>query len=151
MHKVEDFGLNYEVVMAVVSESLCRCGSGKNYNSCCQPLHQGGMPPTALALMRSRYVAYAMGNVDYIVKTTHAENSQAHLPLHFQKRQILKFCQSTEFRGLEILEVQEGISSSMVTFRAVLSQKGADCSFIEKSLFKKENGFWFYLKGEVAF
>jgi len=132
-------------------KALCRCGSGENYGHCCLPLHQGRAPKNALALMRSRYTAYSLGDVDYILKTTHVDNPQAHLPVEFQKKQILKFCQSTDFNGLEILDVQEGDPLSTVTFRALLSQDNADCSFIEKSLFKKENNFWFYLKGEVAF
>lgn len=132
-------------------KALCRCGSGESYGHCCLPLHQGGLPPSALALMRSRYTAYTLGDADYILKTTHADNPQAHLPVDFQKEQILKFCQSTDFKGLEILEVQEGDLVSTVTFRANLFQDKTDCSFIEKSHFKKENNFWFYLKGEFAF
>ena len=124
--------------------ALCRCGSGESYGHCCLSYHQGSAPPNALALMRSRYTAYSLSEVDYILKTTHAENPQAHLPIKFQKEQILKFCQCTSFNGLEILDVQEGDPLSFVTFRALLSQGGTDCSFTEKSLFKKENDFWFY-------
>ena len=35
------------------------------------------MPPTAEALMRSRYSAYNKGLVQYVVDTTHPENPMA--------------------------------------------------------------------------
>ena len=81
---------------------------GKSYGHCCLSYHQGNAPPNALFLMRLAIQLYSLSEVDYILKTTHAENPQAHLPIKFQKEQILKFCQCTSLNGLEILHVQEG-------------------------------------------
>ncbi|MDR1126989.1 MAG: SEC-C domain-containing protein, partial [Treponema sp.] len=48
----------------------CPCGSGKQYTDCCEPFILGVQKPlTAEALMRSRYTAYTVHAVDYIVST----------------------------------------------------------------------------------
>ena len=52
--------------------SACPCGSGLPYAGCCGPLHQGErVAETAEALMRSRYSAFAVGDVAYLVRTWH--------------------------------------------------------------------------------
>jgi SEC-C motif-containing protein len=46
----------------------CPCSSGKDFASCCEPiLTRKQKAKTAEQLMRSRYTAYATGNVDWIV------------------------------------------------------------------------------------
>ncbi len=111
---------------------LCRCGSKKLYAECCGPYHEGQEVPTALALMRSRYCAYALGLVDYILETS--------LPPPL-KKDIESFCKETVFKGLEILEATE----NTVTFRVSISQEGKDFSYVEKSYFKKVGDQWKYL------
>jgi SEC-C motif domain protein len=118
----------------------CPCCSGKNYEVCCKPFHDGLPAPTPLALMRSRYAGYALGLFDYILKTTHPKNSQ---PRSIEETK--KFCREVEFRGLEILNAGE----NTVTFRAILFLDGEDCSFTEKSLFEKVDGKWLYLSGTI--
>ncbi|MCH9609826.1 MAG: hypothetical protein S4CHLAM45_09110 [Chlamydiales bacterium] len=112
----------------------CPCHSGKPYETCCAPYHNGEAPPSPLALMRSRYSGYALGNIDYILKTgVQDENS---------RKGLEHFCNETQFVGLEILEE----SGNTVTFKAILERDGVDTSFIEKSLFEKRDGRWIYLK-----
>jgi len=128
-------------------EASCPCGSGETYGRCCQVSHQGEAK-NVLALMRSRYCAYALGLADYILRTTHPQNHEAAKPLEERKKDIEQFCRMTVFKGLQILDVQEGDARSTVTFRAFLSQAGKDFSFKEKSTFEKVLGGWLYLKGE---
>lgn len=118
---------------------MCPCHSGKEYSACCAPYHEGVPPPTPTDLMRSRYSAYALGKVEYIIATTHSEHSDQKLSLKKREQQIKTFCNSTEFTGLDILEATE----NTVTFRAYLGKKG---SFTEKSEFAQENGVWKYKK-----
>ena len=48
----------------------CPCGLGETLESCCGPyLKHEKKPPTAEALMRARYTAYATGDVDFIVES----------------------------------------------------------------------------------
>ncbi|ABF06997.1 SEC-C motif domain protein [Cupriavidus metallidurans] len=50
----------------------CPCGNGA-YDTCCGRFHRGeASPPTAEALMRSRYSAYVLGDVSWLRQTWHA-------------------------------------------------------------------------------
>ena len=129
--------------------SLCRCESGKKYAECCQPCHEGKPAASALGLMRSRYSAYALGLVDYIVKTTHPDHPDAKRPVEVRRKEIEEFCKTTAFKGLRILEVEEGESKGIVKFTVFLSMDGKDFSFTEKSTFEKVLGNWLYLKGDL--
>ena len=45
----------------------CPCGSGPSFGECCARIITGETPaPTAEALMRSRYSAYVVGEIDWI-------------------------------------------------------------------------------------
>ena len=48
----------------------CPCGTGRTYALCCGRYHTGEAAPDAEALMRSRYSAYVLGLIDYLVATT---------------------------------------------------------------------------------
>lgn len=123
----------------------CPCHSGKLYSECCQPYHQGEAPQNALILMRSRYCAYALHLVDYIIETTHPSNPTAFKDKAAWKNQILEFSKNTQFQNLEILDWQEKNPVAFVTFKAVLNQGGHDVSFTEKSEFRLDNGKWTYI------
>ncbi len=48
----------------------CPCGKGESLETCCGPYLDGkAQPDTAEALMRARYSAYVVGNIDYVVGT----------------------------------------------------------------------------------
>ena len=50
--------------------SICKCDTGKNYLDCCGAyITNVKVPETPEQLMRSRYTAFATGNIDYIAKT----------------------------------------------------------------------------------
>ena len=53
-----------------MSTSICPCGSGNLLDACCGHYHAGTVAPSAETLMRSRYSAYVLGQVDYLVATT---------------------------------------------------------------------------------
>ena len=46
----------------------CPCGSGDDYDACCGRLHAGAPAPTAEALMRARYSAFAVGDLGYLLR-----------------------------------------------------------------------------------
>jgi len=60
------------------STPSCPCGSGSPILRCCGPYIAGaGLPPTAEALMRSRYTAYTMQQEDYLRATWHPSTRPA--------------------------------------------------------------------------
>lgn len=122
----------------------CPCHSGKPYEECCKPYHDGAFAPNALALMRSRYSAYALGLSSYIMNTTHPDNVQTKEPRQKWKDGIELFSNMTSFDGLEILSFTDGEKTATVVFRAILTQDGKDISFTEESLFNKMGKRWLY-------
>jgi SEC-C motif-containing protein len=118
---------------------ICPCCSKKTYVECCKPLHDGGMPQNALALMRSRYSAYALNLPYYILQTTHPSRLG-----EISIKQIEDFSKKTEFKKLEILSFKEKGDTAVVTFKAHIWQGGENATFTEKSYFEKFNGKWFY-------
>ncbi len=127
----------------------CPCKSGKTYSDCCQPFHEGALPEHAVQLMRSRYSAYALGLLDYIIKTTHPDNSHYEKDTRKWKKELLSFVNQTSFFDLKILFEKEEENTAEVTFVAILKVQKQDASFIEHSIFKKEEGRWLYYSGRV--
>lgn len=132
--------------MAKFSPNLpCPCGSGQKYKKCCAPYHKGAIPKNALLLMKSRYSAYAVGDSDYITKTTHPDNPDYTKDTKAWKASIDLFSQQTQFQGLEIFGWIDGEEEAFVTFKASLSSG----VLMEKSRFLKVDGRWLYINGEL--
>jgi SEC-C motif-containing protein len=104
-------------------------------------LHHGLPAQSPEALMRSRYAAYALNNVEYIMATTHPDSPHYAADRETWRREIETFCKETTFAGLDILTVEP----DTVTFHATLFQNTHDVSFTERSLFQQFNGRWMYL------
>ena len=129
--------------------SMCPCGSLKKYKKCCKIFHDDiKKPSNALELMKSRFSAFAFFKSDYIIKTTHQQNSDFSLDTLAWKTDIELFCKNTIFEKLEILDFIDAEFESFVTFKATLFQNKKDVSFIEKSRFLKESNIWLYVDGE---
>ncbi|MCO4747708.1 MAG: hypothetical protein KC912_23125 [Proteobacteria bacterium] len=99
--------------------------------------------------MRSRYCAYALGLVDYVIDTT-AKGPQFQDDRVAWTQQIEAFCRGTRFGGLRISEHVDGEEEAFVTFHATLEQAGRDASFAERSRFVREDGRWKYHSGTPA-
>lgn len=129
------------------NKDFCPCDSGKFYRECCLVLHDGGYPENALALMRSRYSAYAKGLPQYIIKTTHPQNPLFNPDQKEWEKTIAEFCKNTQFVRLKILNFTDGQQQASVTFIAYLKQNGSEYERFEHSLFEKVGPQWLYLNG----
>lgn len=125
--------------------SKCACHSGIDYEECCHLYHHGDPAPSPLALMRSRYSAYALKKIDYIMETTYPPVQKGTPMFDTWRQGIIEFSEKTVFKGLDILEEEKGKGWGFVTFRAKLSRDGKDVSFVERSRFEKKEGRWFYV------
>ena len=125
----------------------CPCQSRKLYKNCCRPFHEGKQLPKPVELMRSRFAAYVLGKVGYVVKTEHPQSPRRQQNSVTFRKEIKQFCEQTTFVGLQILDdVMLSETEATVTFHAVLLQGGKNVSFMECSLFEKVNGRWLYVK-----
>ena len=123
----------------------CPCHGGAKYKKCCGRWHGGRPAPTPTALMRSRFRAYALHRVDYILETTHPESP--HRQAVDQRAAVERFCRATTFGGLEIFGASADGDRGEVSFHASLSQGERDASFGERSLFHRVGGRWLYHSG----
>lgn len=126
----------------------CPCTSKKPYDRCCGPFH-GGMayPDTAEQLMRSRFSAYALGKVDYLI-ATRPEAKRA----EENREELIQYCKSVSCVGLRIVSKELGgkaDEAGLITFHASLQTNGRRNLHIETSSFARENGKWVYVDGVV--
>lgn len=126
--------------------SLCACGTGKNYSDCCEPFIKGKkLPPTAESLMRSRYSAFAHGEMDYIYDSHH-ESTRGELDMESVKSWAL----NSKWIGLEILGTEKGSekdTEGKVEFRCKFNFNDKEQSHHELSTFTKEKGQWYFVDG----
>ncbi|MDP3915967.1 MAG: YchJ family metal-binding protein [Bacteroidota bacterium] len=124
----------------------CPCGSGLSYSTCCEPIISGRNDAvTAQALMRSRYVAFTLANVDYLMRSHSARTRPVK-----DRKNIEKWAKSVTWMGLSILDTQAGDASDeigTVEFKATYLENGKLQQIHEKSLFHRENGNWVYVSG----
>ncbi len=127
----------------IFSNKLCPCESGKTYNTCCEPAHNGSPAATAEALMRSRYTAYVLGLEDYLLKTWAVETRPATLNLSEDK--------ATKWLGLQVKRA-ENTSETTATVEFVARYKigGKAERLHEISQFVHVDGCWYYLVGSDA-
>lgn len=127
----------------------CPCHSKEPYERCCEPYHEGKPPEDALKLMRSRYSAYALKLMDYVIDTTHPDCLYYHEDRKAWKEDLLKFCEKTTFKDLQIIDTHLEPKMAFITFVAHMEQNGDDVTFTEKSYFVFEKGKWYYRDGIV--
>ena len=129
--------------------SLCPCGSEQSYDSCCAPYHERiNAAPTAEALMRSRYAAYVLGLVDYLVATTHPTTRSKNLAAAYQQT-----FETIQWIGLEVCSTSQGAvtdKTGKVEFKATYLQGGQTSVHHEHSRFKRHSGAWHYLDGKIT-
>lgn len=126
----------------------CPCTSSKPYDRCCGPLHEGrSAAETAEQLMRSRFSAYALGKVDYLIATRpEAKRGEE------DRAELARYCQSVRCVGLKIMAREQGgpaDETGIVTFHASLQANGRRTLHIETSTFAREEGKWVYVDGVV--
>lgn len=129
------------------ANGTCACHSGFKYKRCCSPFHRGKIPTTPTKLMRSRYCAYALGLCDYIASTTDATGPHWQDDRGAWLEELKAFTDSTQFKGLMILEENLGETHAFVTFDAYLEQDGRQLKMTEKSLFRWVADRWLYHSG----
>ena len=127
-------------------QNICPCGSGFPYSACCEPIISGKKDAvTAQELMRSRYTAFTLANVDYLIRS-HSIKTR---PIK-ERKSIEKWAKSVVWMGLTVLNTQAGEATDeigYVEFEALYLENGQPQQIHEKSLFRRENGKWVYVSG----
>ncbi len=128
----------------------CPCTSGLRYRECCAPYHRGtAEPPDAEALMRSRYSAFALKEVEYLWRTLHPDHPDRARPQEELLRELRATATRLKYPRLHVLDRRPPDASGMaqVLFYARIFESGKDRSFIERSDFRHDGTGWRYLSG----
>jgi len=120
----------------------CPCDSDQPYADCCGPWHSGltlgAHAPTPEALMRSRYSAYVLGLIDYLLATWHASTSPGDLELS-----------PVKWLGLEVRHAQSTGDAGVVEFVARCRTSAGAERLHETSRFVRTDGRWYYIDGQM--
>lgn len=128
---------------AYPDHATCPCESGLPYADCCGLWHAGLVAgqhaPTPETLMRSRYSAYVIGLLDYLLATWHASTSPGDLELP-----------PVKWLGLEVRHAQSSGDAGVVEFVARCKEGGRAQRLHETSRFVREDGRWYYIDGQMT-
>ncbi|CAG4995142.1 hypothetical protein DYBT9275_01560 [Dyadobacter sp. CECT 9275] len=119
----------------------CFCGSDEPFSRCCGQAIKGTVPSeSAEKLMRSRYSAYVMAAVDYLIATTHVSRRA-----RLVQKEIEQWAKTNNWQRLEIIYADTYSVEFKAHFR---DRSGKKQIHHEKSAFVFEQGRWYYLDGE---
>ena len=111
------------------------------YAACCQPWHAGleaGVhAPSPEALMRSRYSAYVVGLIDYLLATWHPSTSPGELELS-----------PVKWLGLDVIRAESSGDAGVVEFVARCRVNGRAQHMHETSRFVRQDARWYYIDGQ---
>jgi SEC-C motif-containing protein len=123
----------------------CPCGRPASYLHCCGRWHGGPLwlqAPDAEQLMRSRYSAYVLGHLDYLLETWHPRTRPSRLDANPPDLRWL---------GLDVRRhVQVDANNATVEFVARSKQGGRANRLHETSRFERLDGRWIYVDGVSA-
>jgi SEC-C motif-containing protein len=140
-----------------ILQEICPCRASAPdklaFAQCCGPyLSREKKPPTAEALMRSRYSAFARADIDYLFETLSLDQRT-----DFNREATAEWATKSQWHGLDIIETEQGGEADgvgKVTFTAHFSRDGKALTHKEKSLFRRNpEGVWEFaaeltIKGE---
>ena len=136
----------------LAADAPCPCGKGL-FGNCCQlVLNDHSNALTAEQLMRSRYSAFCVKDMDYLVKSFLTEKSRSAIVTNFNK-----MFEARDWLSLTITETVAGGESDrsgIVQFYAVYSlvdEPGSRFFTNERSRFTKEaDGLWYFRSSESS-
>ncbi len=127
----------------------CPCGKGDSIETCCGPYIEGkALPETAEALMRSRYTAFATGNVEYILETHDPERRSEVDPESTET-----WSKQSEWLGFELISAEKGLpgdDAGVVEFVARYKLKGVTMTHRERSVFRRHGDRWVFVDGQIV-
>ena len=121
----------------------CPCGAKATLDKHCLPIIEGkARPETAERLMRARFTAYSLGDVDFLIRTTAAEYREK-----LDAEELADYCDSIRCISLKVLATEAGgpqDETGVVKFHASLMVDGKRRLHSEVSRFHREDGAWVY-------
>ena len=131
----------------MLDTNLCPCGSTHRLEDCCLPVIKGQRrADTAEQLLRARYSAFTLGEVDFILNSHHSRTRA-----EIQREEIEDWSKNSKWLELKIIQVEGGGKTDTqgnIIFGAYYQADGKNHEHLEKSFFEKENGEWKFLDAQ---
>jgi SEC-C motif-containing protein len=127
--------------------SNCHCGSELPFEQCCQSIINGAPAPTAEALMRARYSAYVVGDINFLNSSLAPDERH-----DFDLEQAKAWSENSKWLGLTIHAVKDGgeaDQAGQVDFTASYEYQGGRQDHRELASFKRLDGVWHYTDGRM--
>ncbi|MGZ3723715.1 MAG: YchJ family protein [Bdellovibrionales bacterium] len=128
----------------------CPCGSTKSFAECCQRLHSGTPATSPEELMRARYTAFVVKNIEFVRDTTDPQSI-----LEFDLESTKQWADTSEFFKLEVLRATNEGNKGIVEFKAHFRSSqgelaGKDQIHHELAKFRKQAGTWYFRDGRIV-
>ena len=124
----------------------CPCTSGQDYAVCCEPIiTQQRQAETAEQLMRSRYSAYALGHVDWIIDSQSPDGRR-----FVDRKATEEWSRRATWHRMEIVGIEQGgpdDEEGFVDFKAHYTIGDEEIAHHEVASFRKEDGRWYFVDG----
>ncbi len=124
---------------------VCPCGSGHSLAECCGPIIAGALALTPEVLMRSRYSAFVLGQLDHVERTNAPE-----IRGDFNRAEAERTASEVQWRGLEVLSTSETGDAGSVEFNIRFCRDGQELGQHELASFRRDDSRWLYVKGVVG-
>ncbi|QZT38545.1 SEC-C domain-containing protein [Halosquirtibacter xylanolyticus] len=122
---------------------MCVCGKVEDYNSCCgRFISRKEKANSPEALMRSRYTAFSLGEVEYILDTERLAKPNTLAGLK-------QWCENITYTKLEVISSKEEGEKGEVRFKAYYKEGFEQTILEERSQFIKEADQWLYVSGDA--
>ena len=125
----------------------CVCGIGESNEQCCLPIIRGEREAvTAEELMRARYAAYALGEVDFILGSNDPDTGEG-----VDRKSTEVWSRESKWLGFEVLDRSDGGAddeTGTVDFVARYKLRGISVAHRERASFRKREGKWVFVDGK---
>lgn len=136
------------MMMTALSQPLlCPCGTGNSYADCCGVFISGKQhAPSPETLMRSRYSAFTLANIPYLVQTMEGPAAK-----NFDPLSALQWAKQSLWQGLTVVNSwldPKHPDRGFVEFIARFHHQQQDQQIHEISEFQRKKGRWYYVDGK---
>lgn len=163
---LDDASENAESVVTVTPDSNCPCGSSLPYGMCCKPYHKNELNThDPVSLMKSRYSAYFLQNIDFVIESTSTTSPdyvayiESPIGLRKGKKKWMKDIRKNMVDSYYYVRMQvddvamlnSDETKAIVTFRHLAIKKSDNVMYpvLEKATCVKVNGVWKYERSET--
>ncbi|QZE13200.1 SEC-C domain-containing protein [Halosquirtibacter laminarini] len=123
---------------------MCVCGKIDDYNDCCgRYISRKEVADSPETLMRSRFTAFSLGEVSYILDTERIEKPNT-------MSDLKAWCDAVTYTKLDVISSNMSQDNGEVHFKAYYKEGMEQTILEEHSQFIKDDSQWYYTSGKAT-